>query len=545
MLQEAFKLRDYQKNCVDSLINDLDDGYTRLGAVLPTGSGKTEIFISLCERYIKKNPDRCVLILSHLSLLTSQTKERFLLRSAMLNVDILQADKYPNFSADVVISTMQSARDSDKVAKAFKKNARKIGMIIVDECHYLQTDSYDKIIEPRKDAVVVGFTATPFRSSKLMTNYFEKVSYTISLAELIEKKYLVRPELYSAAIGDDLDDKIASIVKVYRECEMDKKTIIYMRTIEEAKIMCTAFLEQGIEASAITHDMPVKLRDTILDYYRNDKLNVLTTVNVLTAGFDARNIESIFMPYKVGSPTLYMQRVGRGLRPYPGKTSCRVYAFADAPSIQKGLYEKLNKIVLNKGRSIEDCVTIQDEMDYYEIFGASDDNEHYEWTRFLCEVAARFKLLGCINISNIISQKSFPHKFLTDMPGLIEAMPKRRVDPTRARATPTQMGLLRQYKIPVDPRMISKDEASLLIEVVLKARPKQDEEDDYWIIKTGRYQGRHVSDLFDKRYCYYRKYLQKNYPHNRITKQINEWDKLNKKFGREHVDYIEARRFEE
>lgn len=46
----ALRLRPYQEICLESCINALNEGTTKIGVSLPTGAGKTVVFVSLLER---------------------------------------------------------------------------------------------------------------------------------------------------------------------------------------------------------------------------------------------------------------------------------------------------------------------------------------------------------------------------------------------------------------------------------------------------------------------------------------------------------------
>ena len=50
-------LRPYQEACLDACTQALDSGVSRIGVSLPTGSGKTTVFISLLSRIPKVDPD--------------------------------------------------------------------------------------------------------------------------------------------------------------------------------------------------------------------------------------------------------------------------------------------------------------------------------------------------------------------------------------------------------------------------------------------------------------------------------------------------------
>lgn len=46
----TLKLRPYQETCLESCIDALKEGSTKIGVSLPTGAGKTVVFVSLLER---------------------------------------------------------------------------------------------------------------------------------------------------------------------------------------------------------------------------------------------------------------------------------------------------------------------------------------------------------------------------------------------------------------------------------------------------------------------------------------------------------------
>ena len=46
----AISLRPYQEHCLETCLDALNQGSTRIGVSLPTGSGKTTVFISLLSR---------------------------------------------------------------------------------------------------------------------------------------------------------------------------------------------------------------------------------------------------------------------------------------------------------------------------------------------------------------------------------------------------------------------------------------------------------------------------------------------------------------
>ncbi len=168
-----FVARGYQLDCRDAVLEDLKT-YEKVCVVMPTGSGKTEVFGMIADEYLTNNPGKVVLILVHLALVCKQTQARLKYRLPNRRIGIVQGKNQPEFYHNIISGTMQTVRNMDKI-DIFKD---RVGLVIVDECHRLQSNSYNKIIESLPGVNVVGVTATPYKAGYLMTNYFDNISYT-------------------------------------------------------------------------------------------------------------------------------------------------------------------------------------------------------------------------------------------------------------------------------------------------------------------------------------------------------------------------------
>lgn len=47
---QSVQLRDYQEHCIEACLNAINRGVTRIGVSMPTGSGKTTVFVSLLQK---------------------------------------------------------------------------------------------------------------------------------------------------------------------------------------------------------------------------------------------------------------------------------------------------------------------------------------------------------------------------------------------------------------------------------------------------------------------------------------------------------------
>ena len=85
--------------------------------------------------------------------------------------------------------------------------------------------------------------------------------------------------------------------------------------------------ERGIDHAVITGETPTDERADAIARFRPGELRALVNCNVLTTGFDARNIDCIAFMRPTVSPVLWTQAAGRGMRTWPGKSDCRLLDF--------------------------------------------------------------------------------------------------------------------------------------------------------------------------------------------------------------------------
>jgi len=510
----VFDYRPYQKEAIESVARDLVN-HQRVGAVLPTGAGKTEIFIGLVDQWLKSNPDKSVLVLSHLSLLTTQTSERFKSRTPHLSIGILQATQIPEKRVNVVISTMQSSRCEEKIKEFVDNTGTDIGLIIIDEAHYLTTDSYDKALSYFPQAKVFGVTATPFRSRQIMLNWFQTVSFNMALQDLIDQGFLVRPDLSQILMNSKLPEDILSFaVQLYKTKELGKKAVVFAKTKSDADLLRNMFVNEGIESESVTCDVNGAVRDDILERFRSGKTMVLTTVNVLSAGFDAPCLEAIIMPYPTKSPTLYMQRVGRGLRPSLGKSSCRVYVCGDAPSIARGIYNKIHTFAMNGEKEWRNHKTFLLDL----LNNVADGNKKkYEWTEKLVEYCRVMEKWNLGNISEALMNKRFPKRYMEHLGTFISGLPAKGIPPSDAKASKQQISFL--VKEGFEKQDVEKMTAPEAMAAIISLTEMQGKWKEEFRFTTGKFKGKKISETP----LFYQEYVVKNFPRSHVAGAIQKF----------------------
>jgi superfamily II DNA or RNA helicase len=513
----TFELRGYQQECVDKTCAGFGV-YDRQLIVLGTGGGKTEIFIEVARRFRKKNPDKAVLILSHLSILTFQTLDRIKLRCDSLRTGVMQANIRPYQLSDVVIGTMQSSRLKDKADFLRNRLSKPIGLIIIDEAHYVPTPSYQKILSYYPDVKVLGVTATPFRSNKLMSNWFENVPYIKTAHELINQGYLVPPKIYQILReSDDLDQVIGQVVSIYKSHCDGKRAIIFMRTKNDCRTLREVFELYGVKSEVICDDTGRGTRDNIVESFTRGDTRVLISVDVLTAGFDSPAVEAIFLPYGTRSTTTYIQRLGRGLRRCDeiGKEFCQVFAFGDAPTLDSRYFEKASNLALNMGDEVREYPTVLETYDMNEMEELSEWNEKKIYTIEVAQAIRTLERSGYSLLAGSLNRRELPRAItmniaerLKDLAGFTAAPHSQNKPPSKA-----QLSYLESL-LGFEPRDLNQANASLLIELIVG--PKKT---GPYIVEDGRFKGRHISKLPYP----YQSYILKKYPESKVATQIKQW----------------------
>jgi superfamily II DNA or RNA helicase len=496
----------------------------KVGVVLPTGAGKTEIFIEIAKRHWE-NRTGSILILSDRSILTTQTADRVALRAPEMRCGIFQDKSKPHVLDSIVVGTMQTAQNPDKAAELNKRLLRQPDLLIVDEAHSIDNESYRKIVQNNfPNCKVVGVTASPFRSNQIMTNYFEKISFSMSLRQLIDLGYLVPPKLFSLVFeSKELDEIMAKVVSVYKERENGNNAIVFMKLQKDAKTLRNLFLNEGISCEAITGYVKGERRDEIINRFNQGDIRVLTTCDVLSKGFDSPVVKAIFQPYSCNSAVQYVQRVGRGLRKHDesGKSHCNVYVFGDAPSVSKNLYQRYENIALNQGDKPKEYETYSETLENNDWEGFE---EQYVWTMEILEAVKKMKNAGMSSFSEMLNEKRFPKRFLENITDLLNKLPKSKLSLPNGNISMTekQKSFLVNKGFTSDLlENVSKSEAHAMISCLMP----QNKNMDIWRIKgKSKFAGKLIFEVpwAARNYC------ERNMPHSEVAKLSRKWNNRHK-----------------
>ena len=108
-----------------------------------------------------------------------------------------------------------------------------------------------------------------------------------------------------------------AIMSQLRQLYLDKKpTIVFACSVDHAKMLAAMLTLEGIPNSLVLGDMEPMDRKHAIDLFKNRKSgeDIIINYEVLTTGFDSKNIKCVFITRPTKSIVLYSQMLGRGLR---------------------------------------------------------------------------------------------------------------------------------------------------------------------------------------------------------------------------------------
>ena len=324
-------LRPYQEIDLKNIVSLLSSG-EKLVYRLDTGGGKTIVLTHVIKDHLEKGGK--VLVLAHRERLLSQMKDRLL--DIGINSKILMKNEEIEENDKVLLSTMQSASIDKRLEKLSHFSPT---LVVIDECHRSVSNSYKKILNVllTDKCSLLGVTATPNRldGTSLSDIYSFLLESSISREELIGQGYLLDVDYLSSPPVDyslvkknkngeflltGLEDKIDTesntekIIKSFKKYGKNKSTIVFAISIKHTKNLKEAFLKNGYTAEVLSIEVKEDERQRILSEF-SKSIQILICVEILTEGVDLPECECVLLCRPTQSLALYLQMVGRALRP--------------------------------------------------------------------------------------------------------------------------------------------------------------------------------------------------------------------------------------
>lgn len=330
-------LRPYQQRAVDRVFELIASGVRAPLVVAPTGAGKTVLAAEIVRRHEGR-----ILFLAPRRELIHQTCRK--LDDVGVGYGVLLAgDRRVNLYSHVQVASVDTA--IARLVRTQKLAMQPFELIIVDEAHVGITENRQRLLNLWPDAKIVGLTATPCRSDgKALGQVYDELVEVASVAELTEQGYLVPGRYFSVSEPDlkrvrttagdynlgDLEKKmnqpklVGDIIEHWMKHAGGRRTVVFATSIAHSAALAREFVMHGVSAEHIDANSPTNEREAVFGRFQSGETQVLTNCTLASIGFDLPELDCVVFARPTKSLGLYLQMLGRGLRPAPGKRDCLV-----------------------------------------------------------------------------------------------------------------------------------------------------------------------------------------------------------------------------
>lgn len=342
-------LRPYQQKVLSEVLACLQVGKDPL-LVMPTGSGKTEVFTNAVQRVGESDWKTCIFV-HRVELLRQASK-----RLTKLGIDhgvLAPGHDLTSHRVHVAsIDTVGARIDS------LSPWLRQLDLAIPDEAHHSVANKWDRVLQLPKRRL--GVTATPCRTDGRglgETGLFSSMIRGPSIRELTAAGYLAEARVYAPQTNIDItkvakrggdfaigqlaailntDAVTAQALRWYDKISADAimrdlpppPAVAFCTTVEHAEDLAAAFRRHGVRAVSVDGTMSSRERDRAIGGLETGETQMLTSCDLVGEGLDIPAVSAAFLVRPTQSLSLFLQQVGRSLRPHPDKSYAAIIDLA-------------------------------------------------------------------------------------------------------------------------------------------------------------------------------------------------------------------------
>jgi superfamily II DNA or RNA helicase len=410
------RLRDYQRDAAQAIREAWSGGSRSTLCVMPTGTGKTEVFASLVDE--RSRYGRCLVVAASRELIL-QTAER-IRRATYLQTGVEMGAYRPGPDCAIVVGSVQSLGARNRIQWY---DPRDFSTVVVDEAHHAcrSCKSYRTVLEHMRqnnELRVLGVTATPDRGDRRSLIgkglLFDSLSFEYPLFHLdrasaiadgwlvpIRAKHVVIDDLDFSVLRESVGDYTAKSIGEMYDLERAKAEEGPLHGVANQLIKLANGRQTAVFCGSIAH---AEAQSQVLDYYakgkvscvhgkrkdRKDQMDAyssgaaqyIVSCDALIEGWDDPPTAVIALCRPTKSRARMAQMIGRGTRTLGGLVDglpdrdARLAAIAGS--------EKPDLLVLDFVGSTADLKLVANVAD---IFGSIDDEDELlrEYTRHLDE----------------------------------------------------------------------------------------------------------------------------------------------------------------
>lgn len=353
VFQSRNESRNYQEEAIRSILKVYHEEFAHKALiVMATGLGKTFVACETIRRIHSVSPVR-VLVIAHTNELVYQIEKAFwpflnkeqetLIWNGYEQPDIIGLQK-----TDFVFACLNTV--SEHIERS--RELPDFDIIIIDECHHVGGQMYNRIIESSRAGqaggpFLLGLTATPWRPDEVdIYDYFGEPLVCVDIVSGLKKGFLSNvdyrmytdninwnalPQLQGYKLSPrqinrtlfitEWDDGVVLELKAAWQEQMKPRAIVFCGTIDHAITMRDRINSLGFCNAAAVYSqtsagrtMEHSERSRILCDFQDGSVDVLCAVDILNEGVDVPDVNIIVFQRVTHSRRIFVQQLGRGLR---------------------------------------------------------------------------------------------------------------------------------------------------------------------------------------------------------------------------------------
>jgi superfamily II DNA or RNA helicase len=329
-------LRSYQREAVSAMQRRIQ------GTILsPCGSGKTQMGVAAIGMI--RQP---ALVLVHTHDLAEQWRERIAMILGRTSGLIAGGE---NRLEPITVGTVQTLSRMEPAA--LEELGQQFGCVVLDECHHLPSNTFRYVIAHLPGRYRFGLTATPEREdglTPLLELCIGPQLFEIDQDRLVALGYLERPEVrfiessfsfdyngpedhhvLMAALVEDEERNQLILDRVLADARAGHTVLVLTGRVSHCEHLAARIAGAGVKAGFLTGSVGKHERRALLEAFREGALPVLVASTVADEGLDVPRLDRIVLAYPGRAKGRLTQRLGRLMRPHPGKAAPVLYDDVD------------------------------------------------------------------------------------------------------------------------------------------------------------------------------------------------------------------------
>jgi len=349
------KLRDYQKIAISQVVSAFQLEREKAYLEMATGTGKTITAAGIIAKMFKVGLAKKVLFLVDRDSLADQTVRSFnKVLGDVFKINRLVGTKEDKYN-DIAVSTIQFLYVNQKYL-SYPNNF--FDLVILDECHRSYFGDWHEVVEHfrKGGAKILGLTATPSDKETQNTDaYFGQPAFRYTYKQGVKESILAETEWYKFLTNVDLTgihdlgfdfetedlgrsvdvpkrneliaEKYFEVID-YQRTRRLPKTLVFAASIAHANHLRNAFIDKFNEINNLPpddataekfivsiHNQIPNAKELIQKFQEIDsEIKIAVSVDMLSTGIDAPDIEVLVMARPTKSKILYVQMKGRATR---------------------------------------------------------------------------------------------------------------------------------------------------------------------------------------------------------------------------------------